>query len=443
MHKDETLALFRHNIISPLINRKELKRGELKRIIKELASHEYTIPYSDRCRIGKTTIEGWYYDFQREGFDSLKPKKRSDKGASKIPQEQQEAIIRAKKEQPGRSIDQVIALLEGKGDIAKGELHRSSVHRLLQRAGLSRIEGSSSMPEEFRSFEMLYAGQIWFGDVMHGPAICLDGRMRKVYLVSLMDDASRMIMHSAFCLGEKAVDIEGVLKQAVLKRGLPHKLVLDNGSAYRSGSLNGICARLGIHMIFCRPYAPEGKGKLERWHRTFRNQFLQELDISRIESLGDLNARLWAWLEEVYHVREHSSLNGLTPKQRYLRDIARIRMLGTKSTMIDDIFYHRVSRKVRRDGSVHWQSREYEVDYKLAGFTVELVIDPHEDKAIRVENKEGEILSTVVAMDRIANGNRTRRKPEKEKGSAVAAAPEDNMVEAALDKHRAGLQGDQ
>ena len=440
MHKEEEIAHFRHGIISPLVNRKQLERGELKRIIEEIARHQYTMPHSDRCRFGEKTIEAWYYTFLKEGLDGLKPKARSDKGSSKIPQQLQEAIIAAKKEQTGRSIDQVIAVLESKGIIARGELHRSSVHRLLKREGISRIVGGPSMPEEFRSFEMRYAGQIWYGDVMHGPELYLDGRMRKVYLVSLMDDASRMIMHSAFCLGEKALDIEGVLKQAVIKRGLPHKLVLDNGSAYRSGSLNGICARLGIHMIFCRPYAPEGKGKLERWHRTFRNQFLRELDPGRIESLDDLNARLWAWLEEVYHQRQHSSLNGLTPKQRYCRDLSRIRRLGTKSATIDEIFYHRVCRKVRRDGSVRWKGREYEVAYELVGRKVHLVIDPHSGEAIRVENDEGEMISTVVAMDRIANGNRTRRKPEKEP-STVADAPEDNMVEMALEKHRSDLQG--
>jgi len=100
-------------------------------------------------------------------------------------------------------------------------------------------------------------------------------------------------------LGETALDIEGVLKQAVLKRGLPTKLVVDNGAAYRASTLQGICARLAIHVIYCRPYAPEGKGKLERWHRTFRDQFLSELDTTRIRNLEDLNAQLWAWLEQV------------------------------------------------------------------------------------------------------------------------------------------------
>jgi hypothetical protein len=86
----------------------------------------------------------------------------------------------------------------------------------------------------------------------------MDGGLHKAYLVSLMDDASRLIAHSAFAPGEKALDIEAGLKQAVLKRGLPVKLVVDNGPAYRSKTLQGICARLGIHLVYCRPYTPEG-----------------------------------------------------------------------------------------------------------------------------------------------------------------------------------------
>lgn len=82
-------------------------------------------------------------------------------------------------------------------------------------------------------------------------------------------------------------------------RNLPIKIIVDNGAAYRAATLQGVCARFGIHLIFCRPYEPEGKGKLERWHRTFRDQFLSELDERRIADLDDLNARLWAWIEQV------------------------------------------------------------------------------------------------------------------------------------------------
>ncbi|MGC0614592.1 integrase catalytic domain-containing protein, partial [Escherichia coli] len=89
-------------------------------------------------------------------------------------------------------------------------------------------------------------GDLWQGDVLHGPSIQTENGMRKTYLVSFLDDATRLIAHSAFCLGETALDVEGVLKQAILKRGLPNKLLIDNGAAYRAESLQGICAHLDI-----------------------------------------------------------------------------------------------------------------------------------------------------------------------------------------------------
>jgi transposase InsO family protein len=436
MNKSERIALFRLSVLGPLVSRQQIERGELKKMIRDIASRDYDIPYTDKSRIAEKTIEGWYYTYCRENLDGLKPKQRTDRGASKLAPEVQEATIRFKRENPRRSIDALIALLLANGLAARGEVSRSSVHRLLKQHGISRMTGSSSMPEEFRSFETQYAGQIWYGDVMHGPSVPVGGRMRKVYLVSLMDDASRLLTHSAFCLGETALDIQSVLKQAVLKRGLPTKLVLDNGAAYRAGSLKGICARLGIHMVFCRPYAPEGKGKLERWHRTFRNQFLSELDTTRIHDLSDLNARLWAWLEMVYHQRDHSALNGMTPLARYRQDLPRIRALGGKAAHLDEIFYHRISRKVRRDATVAWQGRRFEVPYELVGKQVYLVVDPYADTAIRVEDDEGIVLGAVTPLDLAANSQRRRRKPEAE---APVQAPlpgmETNLIEDALERY--------
>nr|WP_229506045.1 hypothetical protein [Massilia genomosp. 1] len=91
---------------------------------------------------------------------------------------------------------------------------RSAIHRLLAGHGIARMSGSSSQAEEKRSFVAESAGAIWYGDVMHGPRVIVEGKPRKAYLVSLFDDASRLVTHSAFCLGETALDIEGVLKQA-------------------------------------------------------------------------------------------------------------------------------------------------------------------------------------------------------------------------------------
>jgi putative transposase len=411
MKEIDPKALFRLSVLGPLASRERLERGELQQIIRELAQREYAIPGSRRHYLGEKTIQAWFYAWRREGIAGLTPKSRVDRGQSKLPPPTQEAILAAKRDNPRRSIRQIQRLLEAAGTVARGTLSRSAIHRLLQQQGLSRITGSASLPEEKRSFTAAAAGDIWYGDVMHGPRVTIKGQLRKTYLVSLIDDASRLITHSAFCMGETALDIEGVLKQALLKRGVPVKIVVDNGAAYRAHTLQGICVRLAIHLIYCRPYAPEGKGKLERWHRTFRDQFLSELDERHVADLNDLNARLWAWLEQVYHRTPHAGLDGLTPLARYQQDLPKIRSLGPQAAQIDALFHHRVNRFVRKDGTVSYLGARFEVPFELAGKTIRLVVDAHAGTVLGVENESGESLSNATALDALANIKRVRRKP--------------------------------
>ncbi len=435
MHEIHPLALFRLSVLGPLISRERLERGELKRLIREQAARHYDIPGSRRSQVSEKGIEAWFYAYRRDGLDGLLPKPRTDRGTSKIRPEVQEAILAAKRQKPRRSIRALRLLLEQAGTVARGELSRSAIHRLLQAHGLSRPTGAASEPEEYRSFEAEHAGAIWYGDVMHGPHLPVGGRRRKLYLVSLMDDASRLITHSAFCLGETALDVEGVLKQAVLKRGLPKRIVLDNGSAYRAKTLQGICARLGIHLVYCRPYAPEGKGKLERWHRTLRDGFLSEVDFARVRDLGDLNARLWAWIETLYHQAPHSGLKGSTPLARYQRDLVHVRPLGPLAARLDALFHHRLPRVVRKDGTVGYRGERFEVPYELAGKRVLLVVDPHQGRVVGVEDAEGRPLGAATPLDVVANVQRKRRKPGTGSENPPAATTTLNAVELAYRRY--------
>jgi putative transposase len=429
MKEVDPKALFKLTVLGPLISRERLARGELQQLIRELSSREYAIPGTRRRHLGPKTIEAWYYAWRSKGIEGLVPKPRADRGASKIVPALQEAILSAKRANPRRSVRQIVRLLEAAGTVPTNSLSRSAVHRLLQQHGLSRCSGSASEPEERRSFSAEFAGSIWYGDVMHGPRVPHKGQLRKTYLVSLIDDASRLVAHSAFCLGETALDVEGVLKQALLRRGVPLKLVVDNGAAYRAHTLQGICARLGIHLIFCRPYAPEGKGKLERWHRTCRDQFLAELDERHIGGLDDLNARLWAWLEQVYHRTAHAGLGGMTPLARYQRDLGRMRSLGARAAQLDALFHHRIARFVRKDGTVSYLGQRFEVSYELAGKTVKLVVDPHAQRVVGVENDAGESIGAATMLDEIGNIHRPRRKPGPTAPPAASAGP--NLVEIA------------
>jgi putative transposase len=434
MNDIDEMALFRLGVLGPLTSRGELARGDLARLIREIAQQQYAIPGSQRRHISEKTLRAWYDLWRREGIAGLASKQRSDCGASKLSETVQAAVLAAKRENPRRSVRQIRLLLEGAGLVPRDTLSKSAVHRLLRAHGLSRIAGPTVVPDEKRSFVAEHAGSLWYGDVMHGPTLSLGGKRRKTYLVSLMDDASRLITHSAFCFSETALDIEGVLKQALLRRGTPTRLVVDNGSAYRSATLQGICARLSIRLIFCRPYHPAAKGKIERWHRTLRDQFLAELDATHIRDLGDLNARLWSWIEQVYHSSKHSALGEHTPLSRYQQDLPRIRLLGPLAAQLDELFWHRVTRLVRRDGTVSYEGKRFEVPYELTGQHVRLVVDPHTGEVKHVENEAGERLGEATELDMVANIRRRRQRPQTEPATAPAANGP-NLIELAHRRH--------
>lgn len=405
-------ALFRLMVLGPLASRGELKHGELSSIIRELSSKAYDIPGSRRTYLSPETIKRWYHAWKRGGIDALQPKARTDKGTTQLPVAVQERLLELKKDNPARSINLLITMMESSGLMAKGSISRASVHRYLKQLQLSKRILPRVNTIEHRSFVAERVGELWQGDVLHGPSIQTKEGLRKTYLVSLMDDASRLLAHSAFCFGETALEVEGVLKQAVLKRGRPYKLMVDNGAAYKSATLQAVCARLEIRLIYCRPHAPEGKGKLERFHRTFREQFLNELDINRVANLDELNARLWAWIETVYHTRPHAGLDKLesneyqTPIARWRQDLVHVRPLTTAlAEKLDDIFCHYAVRTVRKDGTVSWEGNTFEVHHNLVGEKVTLVIDPHTQTVLRVETAFGDNLGPAHPIDRIKNYN--------------------------------------
>ena len=415
--KNKEIALFKLMVLGPLTSRSNLVHGELKTLTYELASKSYNIPYSKRCYLSHNTIERWYYEWRRGGFDNLTPKKRTDFGSTTLSESLQTKILQLKKENPARSINTIIEILAKQGIVSINEICRATVHRFLQKNNMSKRTLANAQTIERRSFEAKHASDLWQADVMHGPRVPTSKGLKKTYLVSLMDDASRLMAHSVFAFGETALEIEACLKQAILKRGLPRLLILDNGSAYRSRSFQYICAKLGIRLSYCPAYEPEGKGKLERFHRTVREQFLNELNLEMLTNVDDLNSRWWAWLDEIYHRRPHSALAGnSSPIERWRCDLIHVRSLGSLAQNIDDYFYHRIKRTVKKDGTVTYQGKSFEVPYELSGQKLNLVIDPHDLTAKKVESLEGEYLGCAYPTDKRSNRHRKRQRPGSAKG---------------------------
>jgi hypothetical protein len=243
------IALWRLGVLGPLVSAR-LEHGDRRQHFEEIAARVHQRPDGTTVELSSRTIESWYYAHKRGGFEALYPDTRSDCGQSRaIEPDTAELILRVKREKPRRSIRRIIRMLERAGKAKPGELSRSSVHRLLQRAGVSTrpVRGPAA---ERRSFLAEHAGDLWVGDAMHGPLVLgPDGKPRKSYLLSQIDNATRFIVHSYFTLSEDSCAQEYGLKQAILKYGLARAYYVDRGPAYIARSLRFICADLGIRLL--------------------------------------------------------------------------------------------------------------------------------------------------------------------------------------------------
>ena len=372
--KRHEIALFRYSLIADLTNIPPGTRGLCEKLRKK-AEQRYKIPCSDRTAVAAETVRDWLKKYRKGGFDALLPKERSDRGKPrKLPTHVSDLLIETKEKNPDFTVSMVIRDVRESGRVEPDiRLCASTVYKLLARNGLMKKKSSPS--QDHRRFSYRYAGELFMSDVMHGPAVRTGGRRkRKTYLIAFIDDATRVIPYAAFAMSENTASFMPVLKQAVLRRGIPQRLFVDNGSAFRSTHLSLACARLGITLIHSRPYMPQGKGKIERWFRTVRLQFLPRLTDRDKESLEALNSALWAYVETEYHQSVHRILRK-TPLEAWAEKADNVNY-PLPWMDLDEMFLFEARRKVMKDRTVSLNGIAYEIDAALVGETVTLRYDP-------------------------------------------------------------------
>jgi transposase InsO family protein len=406
-HDDRTRwALWRFSILGPLVSAR-LEHGERRLLFAEISGRTHLAPDGSAVSLSARTIEGWYYAWKKRGLEALKGSSRSDLGKSLIRPELRERLVLLKRENPRRSIPRLIKILERTGDAARGELSKSAVQRYLRLEGLSGRAGDAEPPER-RSFRHPEPGDLWMGDVLHGPVVLSEGRLRKSYVIAFIDSATRFVPAAEVRLSESAADHEYALKQAILKHGLPRALYLDNGSAQTSLSLKLISAELSIRLLHTEAYTPESKGAIERWNRTWREEVESELPREPL-ALEELRARVWSWLAVEYNARKHDS-TGKAPLEHWLEKTDVLRPVPA-SISLDEVFLHRERRVVRKDGTVRFRGGFLEVRSSLVGKEVELRFEPFDDLARPRVFLEGKFVSDTVPLDPIANSARRRHRP--------------------------------
>ena len=286
--------------------------------------------------------------------------------------------------------------------------------------------------QDRRRFAYLHAGDMWQSDVMHGPAVVVDAkRKKKTYLIAFIDDATRVIPHAAFALSENTQAFLPVFKQALLQRGLPKRLYVDNGSSYRSTQVALVCAKLNIALIHARPYQPQGKGKIERFFRTLRAQLLTRLTRQDTLSLEALNRRLLVWLQSEYHQTPHHGIDLETPLDRWAQQAGEVRYLEPQVDL-DDLFLSEALRKVKSDRTVSLNGLMFEVDAIVVGESVTLRFDPGKPHAPIQVIHEGKFIGIARLVDIHANCHVKRHRPS-QNSTPSTQLPASSTV---LNRHR-------
>jgi putative transposase len=323
----QQVALFRYGLIAEFVRQPPGTPGLYQRL-EAVAAEEHRIPGTARTRVAVETLRDWIKRYRDGGFDALVPKRRADRGTARaLSPAISEALLAIKEDNPKLSVRLVIHQAKASGLVSeKLHLPPSTVHRLFASHGLMQKRPDEPTEQDRRRFAFARAGELWMSDVMHGPSVPVNGRgRRKTYLIGFLDDGTRVAPHSAFALAESTQAFLPVFKQAILRRGLPERLYVDNGANYRSHHLALVCAKLGVALIHARPYRPQGKGKIERFFRTARASLLTRLCPEDTASLEALNRRLHQWLEGEYHHTPHRGLEGRTPLEQWAETAGQVR----------------------------------------------------------------------------------------------------------------------
>jgi putative transposase len=398
------VAVFRFGIIHDLVGGTRLEHGEREELLREKCDRKWVIPGSHRSRISRGTILRWVKLYIDSGskLESLYSKRRTDKGQGRVLDDDTcQALIALRHQLPKLPVPELVKTMNERRLVTSGTtLNLTTVYRLLHNHNLMAREQPAAADR--RKFEAELPNDLWQSDVMHGPHLLQGGKLRKSYLIAFIDDHSRIIPHGQFYHSEALLPFLDAFAAALRKRGLPVKLYVDNGSAFRSRHLEYTCASLGISLIHARPYTPQGKGKIERFFKSVRTRFLP---VFKGTTLPEINEAFALWLEHEYHDRVHSS-TGQTPFDRFTRQMHCLR--GAPDNLMDH-FRTTVRRRVNKDRSVIVNRRLYEAPVALIGKRVEILY--HEDAPELVEiRSQGDSYGLLRQVDLHVNSRVKRDK---------------------------------
>jgi transposase InsO family protein len=257
---------------------------------------------------------------------------------------------------------------------------RSSIYRCLLRHGLIDPQRRRRKREDYRRWERSRPMELWQMDVMGGVRLS-DGRELKI--ITGLDDHSRFCICATLVPRATARPVCEALITAMAAHGIPEQVLTDNGKVFtgRFGVGKGevlfdrLCREHGVRHLLTAPHSPTTTGKVERFHKTVRRDFLGD---RVFVSLEEAQAALDAWVTTYNSERPHQSL-GMEPPARRFSLAAPAPALRLAQEVPDEPSGVEtgpplVTRRVSREGRISLGGFAYHVGTWLAGETVEAAL---------------------------------------------------------------------
>jgi putative transposase len=421
--KAEEIAAQRFQVISPLLA-EGLDAGKAK----ELKNH-----ICKTSGLSERTIRRYLEQYRNNSFEGLRPKGLSGKMKKEaIPSHLLEQAILLRREAPTRSIAQIIQILEWEGLAKPGQLKRSTLQEKLTERGYSsrqmRLYAQTGIAA--RRFQKRHRNQLWQSDIKFGPYLPIgpNGTKKQVYLVAIIDDATRLILHGAFYPTLDSRIIEDAFRNAIQKYGVPEAVYFDNGKQYRTKWMARTCSKIGTRLIYAKPYAAESKGKVERFNRVV-DSFLGEAALEKPNSLDRLNELFQVWLSECYQNKPHSGLDSISPEAAFRSDKKALRFIDPDK--LTNAFLHCETRKVDKSGCISFMDQKYEVGLSFIGSKVDVVYDPTDLEELTIEY-EGH---SPWKAKKLVIGERAGKRPALPSHLQAHIADSSRLLKAAEQKH--------
>ncbi len=291
-------------------------QAEKMEIIKLVENSEIGVKRTlEELSVCRSSYYRWYQKYTEEGFEGLSNRKSNPKRIwNKIPDEEKEKVVAIALELPDQSPRQLAWHITDKNGYYISE---SSVYRILKQYDLipSPAYIVMSASDKFKN-PTSRINELWQTDFTYFKIVGWGW----YYLGSILDDYSRYIISWKLFTSMTASDVKELLDIAIEKTNITrvsvrHKprLLSDNGPCYLAGELKEYLASKEMTHTRGAPYHPMTQGKIERYHRSMKNQ----VKLNNYYFPEELTAELERFVSYYNNHRYHESLNNVTPADVY------------------------------------------------------------------------------------------------------------------------------